>query len=154
VSDVTVERFSASEPGAWSNSYLVSDGGEALLFDVFQLRSDAQQLADSVEASGKQLTKVWISHAHPNHFLQLSVIVDRFPSAEVLSTPNVVDDLKEHNLEGWLTGTHEYLHAFATRGRVGRRRSRPRGAYSEFPDHRVQQFLDVFSLPAYLPLGG
>ena len=71
---VAVERFSASEPGAWSNSYLISDSEEALLFDVFQLRSDAKQLADSIEASGKKLGKVWISHAHPDHFLQLDLI--------------------------------------------------------------------------------
>ena len=55
---VTVERFSASEPGASSNSYLISEGDEALLFDVFQLRSDVERLADSVEASGKHLNKV------------------------------------------------------------------------------------------------
>jgi hypothetical protein len=54
---VAVERFSASEPGAWSNSYLISEGEEALLYDVFQLRGDAKQLADSVEASGKRLGK-------------------------------------------------------------------------------------------------
>jgi len=91
---VTVERFSASEPGAWSNSYLISDADDALLFDVFQLRSDARHLADSVEASGKRLGKVWISHAHPDHFLQLDLIVERFPGVEVLTTPNVVEDLK------------------------------------------------------------
>ena len=89
-----VERLSASEPGAWSNAYLISDGQEALLFDVFQLRSDAGKLADSIAASGKKLTKVWISHAHPDHFLQLDLIVDRFPDAEVLTTANVLDDLK------------------------------------------------------------
>ena len=93
-SRVAVERFSASEPGAWSNSYLLSDGDEALLFDVFQLRSDAEKLAHSVEASEKKLAKVWISHAHPDHFLQLDLIVDRFPDAEVLTTANVLDDLK------------------------------------------------------------
>ena len=91
---VAVQRFSASEPGAWSNSYLLSDGQEALLFDVFQLRSDANKLADAIDASGKRLTKVWISHAHPDHFLQLDVILDRFPDAEVLSTPNVTADLR------------------------------------------------------------
>lgn len=53
---VEVERFSASEPGAWSNSYLISDADDALLFDVFQLRSDASQLADSVQASEKNST--------------------------------------------------------------------------------------------------
>jgi glyoxylase-like metal-dependent hydrolase (beta-lactamase superfamily II) len=91
---VTVQRIGASEPGAWSNSYLLSEGEEAMLFDVFQLRSDANKLADSVDASGKQLTKVWISHAHPDHFLQLDLILDRFPEVEVLTTPNVLDDLK------------------------------------------------------------
>jgi glyoxylase-like metal-dependent hydrolase (beta-lactamase superfamily II) len=91
---VAVERFAASQPGAWSNSYLISDADDALLFDVFQLRSDARQLADTVEASGKRITKVWISHAHPDHFMQLDLIVDRFPDAEVLTTPNVLEDLR------------------------------------------------------------
>ena len=91
---VAVHRFSASEPGAWSNSYLLSAGDEALLFDVFQLRTDARKLAASVDASGKQLTKVWISHAHPDHFLQLDLILERFPGVEVLTTPDVLDDLK------------------------------------------------------------
>ncbi|HYX77670.1 MAG TPA: MBL fold metallo-hydrolase [Gaiellaceae bacterium] len=91
---VTVERFSASEPGAWSNAYLLSDGDDALLFDVFQLRSDAEKLAESIEASGKKLGMVWISHAHPDHFLGLDLIVDRFPGVEVLTTPNVLADLQ------------------------------------------------------------
>jgi glyoxylase-like metal-dependent hydrolase (beta-lactamase superfamily II) len=91
---VAVERFSASEPGAWSNSYLLSDGEDALLFDVFQLRSDAERLADSVEATGKKLRTVWISHAHPDHFLGLDVVVDRFPDVDVLTTANVLADLK------------------------------------------------------------
>jgi hypothetical protein len=59
-SRIAGRRYRASEPGAWSNSYLISDGSEPLLFDVFQLRSDATQLADSIEASGTKLVKVWI----------------------------------------------------------------------------------------------
>jgi glyoxylase-like metal-dependent hydrolase (beta-lactamase superfamily II) len=258
---VAVQRFSASEPGAWSNSYLLSDGREALLVDVSQLRSDAQKLADAVSASRKRLTKVWISHAHPDHFLQLDLIVNRFPEVEVLTTPNVLDDLKadgpwmfdlltgklgperpgrlveptaieatsltlgtleievvefgpgeakhhaclvlahpqaivasdliyngahlylqEHNLEGWLArlgeleqlaadrglrtiypghgpagglsliqGTREYLQAFARAVEAGNAVSARDAIMSQFPDHHVQQFLDVFSLPAYFP---
>jgi glyoxylase-like metal-dependent hydrolase (beta-lactamase superfamily II) len=258
---VAVERFSASEPGAWSNSYLISDGEDALLFDVFQLRSDARRLADSIEASGKRLGKVWISHAHPDHFLQLDLIVERFPDVEVLSTPNVIEDLRtdgpwmfellkgklgpegaerlieptaidgsslrlgessleivefgageakhhaclhladrrafvasdliyngahlylqEHNLEGWLArldeferlaantgihtlypghgaagglslvqGTREYLQAFATAVQTGTADSAREAITVRFPDYRVEQFLTVFSLPAYFP---
>jgi glyoxylase-like metal-dependent hydrolase (beta-lactamase superfamily II) len=261
---VAVERFSASEPGAWSNSYLVSDDGEALLFDVFQLRSDAEKLAHAVRASGKRLTKVWVSHAHPDHFLGLDVIVDEFPDAEVLTTQSVLDDLRadgpwmydllkgklgpeaperliepvavddqnvrvgataleivefgpgeakhhaalrlidrdailasdviyngahlylqEHNLEGWLArldeldrfaarhgvqtihpghgpagglslidATREYLTAFASAVQTGNVDDAREAIVSRFPDHRVQQFLDVFSLPAYFPSPG
>jgi glyoxylase-like metal-dependent hydrolase (beta-lactamase superfamily II) len=258
---VAVNRFSASEPGAWSNSYLISDAGEAVLFDVFQLRTDAEKLADAVDASGKQLTKVWISHAHPDHFLQLDLILERFPQAEVLTTPNVLADLnadgpwmfnllkgklgpegpeqlveptaiesntlpvgaleveivefgpgeakhhacllladrqsivasdliyngahlylQEHNLDGWLArldefeqlaaqrqlrtihpghgptgglslieGTREYLNAFGDAIKTGNVDSAREAILSRFPDHRVQQFLDLFSLPTYFP---
>jgi glyoxylase-like metal-dependent hydrolase (beta-lactamase superfamily II) len=263
-SNLAVERFSASEPGAWSNSYLLSDDGEALLFDVFQLRSDTERLADAAQASGKRLTKVWVSHAHPDHFLQLAVIADRFPDAEVLTTPSVLDDLRadgpwmfdllkaklgseaperlieptavdgqsvrvgasaveivefgageakhhaalhlidrrailasdviyngahlylqEHNVEGWLArldeldrlaarhcvqtihpghgpagglslidGTREYLNAFASAVQTGTLDNAREAILSRFPDHRVRQFLDVFSLPAYFPSPG
>ena len=91
---VAVQRLSASGPGAWSNAYLLSSGDETLLFDVFQLASDATQLADAIDATGQPLTKVWISHAHPDHFLQLDLILDRFPEIEVLTTPNVAADLR------------------------------------------------------------
>jgi glyoxylase-like metal-dependent hydrolase (beta-lactamase superfamily II) len=258
---LAVQRYSASEPGAWSNSYLISDGEDALLFDVFQLRSDASQLADRVEASGKRLRKVWISHAHPDHFLQLDLIADRFPDAELLTTPNVLEDLKadgpwifdlvkgkvgseaaerlvqptaiegtslplgattlevvefgageakhhaclhlpdrrafvtsdliyngahlylqEHNLDGWLKrldefeqftanagvqtlhpghgpagglsliqGTREYLQAFATAVKTGSADSARDAITARFPDYRVEQFLTMFSLPAYFP---
>jgi glyoxylase-like metal-dependent hydrolase (beta-lactamase superfamily II) len=47
-----------------------------------------------VDTSGKKLTKVWISHAHPDHFLRLDLILDRFPEAEALTTPNVLEDLQ------------------------------------------------------------
>jgi glyoxylase-like metal-dependent hydrolase (beta-lactamase superfamily II) len=256
-----VERFSASESGGWSNSYLLSDGEEALLFDVFQLRTDAEKLTESVSASGKQLTKVWISHAHPDHFLQLDLILDHFPEVQVLTTHNVLDDLRadgpwmfnllqgklgsegpvrfveptplegdrllvgaleleivefgpgeakhhaclvvpdrdaivtsdliyngahlylqERNLTGWLErlgeleklaaerrlrtihpghgpagglsliqGTREYLHAFAGAIETGNVESAREAILSRFPDHHVLQFLDLFSLPAYLP---
>jgi hypothetical protein len=40
------------------------------------------------------LKPVWISHAHPDHFLQLDLIVDRVPGVEVLITRNVLADLE------------------------------------------------------------
>jgi glyoxylase-like metal-dependent hydrolase (beta-lactamase superfamily II) len=36
-----------------------------------------------------------ISHAHPDHFMGLEVITNRFPQAQVMSTANVVGDIQQ-----------------------------------------------------------
>lgn len=91
---LSIQPFTSSEAGAWSNSYLISGESEAILFDVFMLQSDAVQVADRITASGKVLKKVMISHAHPDHFMGLDVITERFPDVQVVSTQNVVTDIK------------------------------------------------------------
>jgi len=91
---VSIRTFTSSEVGAWSNSYLVSGRQEAILFDVSMLRSDAARLADSVTKAGKTLKTVMVSHAHPDHFMGLDVITERFPKALVVSTQNVVTDIR------------------------------------------------------------
>ena len=91
---LSIQSFTSSEPGAWSNSYLISGATEAILFDVFMLRSDATQIADGIMKSGKTLKTVMISHAHPDHFMGLDVITERFPKIRVVSTQNVATDIK------------------------------------------------------------
>jgi metal-dependent hydrolase (beta-lactamase superfamily II) len=75
----SIQRFTSSEAGAWSNAYLISGGSEAILFDVPMLRGDASRLADLVHASAGALTTAMISHAHPDHFMGLEVIIGCFP---------------------------------------------------------------------------
>ncbi|MBV8513910.1 MAG: MBL fold metallo-hydrolase [Acidobacteria bacterium] len=94
IRSLSIQSFTSSEPGAWSNSYLVSGKTEAILFDVFMLRSDALKIAEGIEKSGKTLTAVMISHAHPDHFMSLEVITERFPRLQVVSTANVVADIQ------------------------------------------------------------
>ncbi len=91
---LSIQRFTSSEAGAWSNSYLVGNGSEAILFDVPMLHSDAGKLAEMIASSGKTLKTVMISHAHPDHFMGLDVIADRFPMARIVSTANVVADIQ------------------------------------------------------------
>jgi len=91
----SIRAFTSSEAGAWSNSYLISGKSEAILFDVFMLAGDAAQIADGVAKSGKTLKSVMISHAHPDHFMGLEVITERFPKAQVVSTANVVADIQK-----------------------------------------------------------
>jgi glyoxylase-like metal-dependent hydrolase (beta-lactamase superfamily II) len=91
---LSIQSFTSSEPGAWSNSYVISGASEAILFDVFMLHSDATHIADGITKSGKTLKTVMISHAHPDHFMGLDAITERFPGAQVVSTQNVVTDIE------------------------------------------------------------
>jgi hypothetical protein len=50
-----------------------------------------------------------------------------------------------------IQGTREYLQAFASAVETGDPDSAREAIASRFPDHRVRQFLDAFSLPAYIP---
>jgi glyoxylase-like metal-dependent hydrolase (beta-lactamase superfamily II) len=90
----SIQSFTSSEAGAWSNAYLISHGGGAVVFDVPMLRSDAIRLADVIEQSGKAVAAIMISHAHPDHFMGLDVVTARFPRAPVVSTANVVADIR------------------------------------------------------------
>lgn len=91
---LSIQALTSSEPGAWSNSYLISGSTEAILYDVFMLRVDAAQIVDAVTRSGKTLKTVMISHAHPDHFMGLDVITEAFPNARIVSTRNVVADIQ------------------------------------------------------------
>lgn len=91
---LSIQPFTSSEQGAWSNSYLITAGSEAVLFDVFMLHDEAAQIADAITKSGKTLRTVMVSHAHPDHFMGLDVITERFPQARIVSTRNVVADIE------------------------------------------------------------
>src|SRR5215469_13766012 len=92
---LSIDRFTSVEAGAWSNAYVISGKTEAVLYDVVMLHSDASRLGDQIERSGKTLKTVMISHAHPDHFMGLDVITQRFPQATVVATPNVVADIQK-----------------------------------------------------------
>ena len=93
-SGLAIQPFTSAEAGAWSNAYLISGKTDAILFDGVMLRSDALKLAEQIAQSGKSLRTVFVSHGHPDHFMGLDVIVERFPQARVVATLNVVEDIK------------------------------------------------------------
>jgi glyoxylase-like metal-dependent hydrolase (beta-lactamase superfamily II)/ketosteroid isomerase-like protein len=94
-SPLSIQRFTSAEAGAWSNAYLICGSTNAILFDVPMLRSDALRLAEEITRSGKNLNAVFVSHAHPDHFMGLDVITGKFPWARVVATRNVVADIRD-----------------------------------------------------------
>ena len=71
---------------------------DAVLVDTFLTIQASKELADWVAASGKNLTTIYVTHAHGDHFFGLDLILARFPKARVIARPEVVEAMKKHIL--------------------------------------------------------
>ncbi|WP_406497223.1 MBL fold metallo-hydrolase [Streptomyces sp. NBC_01604] len=84
----------APPDGGWTwpptAATLIAGEREAILVDTVPTVEDAQKLADWIEASGKELTTIYITHGHFDHFLGSSTLLDRFPRARVVATEATV----------------------------------------------------------------
>ena len=63
---------------------------DAILVDTFLTEEHSRELADWVVAAGKNLTTIYVTHAHGDHFFGLGILQDRFPQARAVATPDVV----------------------------------------------------------------
>jgi len=70
---------------------LISGARDACLVDTFLTASHARELVEWVAASGKNLTTIYVTHAHADHFFGLAALLDRFPNARAIARPEVVE---------------------------------------------------------------
>lgn len=90
---LTVKSYT-SDPTFAVNSYLVSGSKDAILVDGQFTRGDAEKVVAMVKESGKNLRSIFLTHAHPDHYLGLDVIASAFPGVPILATAEVVADFQ------------------------------------------------------------
>ena len=93
---LTVQTFTGSATAAMANAHLIMGDKEAILVDVVMSKTEALKLADMVKNSKRTLKVIFITHAHPDHFLGLDVLADAFPDAEILSSTAVAEAIKKN----------------------------------------------------------
>lgn len=98
--------FHASEDhmGLGVNSAIVYGEREAVLVDAQFTLSNAHRLVAEILEIGRELTTIYITHEHPDHFLGLPVIKQAFPNAKVVSIKASADDVNasfEFKLNYW-----------------------------------------------------
>ena len=81
----------------WSpiSSTLISGKRDAVLVDAFITVEQAGALVDWVAASGKNLTTIYATHGHGDHFFGASTVLQRFPRARLVATPDVVKTMRQ-----------------------------------------------------------
>ena len=71
-------------------STLIYGERDAVLVDAFMTVKQANALADWIAARGKNLTTIYITHGHGDHWFGAGTLLERFPNAKLVATPDVV----------------------------------------------------------------
>ena len=86
------------------NSVIVTGKQDAILIDAQFTLSNAHRLVAEILETGKRLTTIYITHAHPDHFFALETLKAAFPKARVVSIPVVaqaIEDAYDFKLNYW-----------------------------------------------------
>ncbi len=88
-------------PGAsemrWSpiSSTLISGKRDAVLVDTAITVDQNQKLIDWIAGSGKNLTAIYATHGHGDHFFWVHIIQKAFPGARFVTTKEAIDVMRE-----------------------------------------------------------
>jgi len=71
-------------------STLIYGTRDAVLVDAFMTVKQATALADWVASKHKNLTTIYITHGHGDHWFGVGTVLERFPHARVVATSNTI----------------------------------------------------------------
>jgi glyoxylase-like metal-dependent hydrolase (beta-lactamase superfamily II) len=78
-----------------TSATLIFGQRDAVLVDAFLTVEQAAALVEWVAASGKNLTTIYVTHGHGDHFFGIGAILNRFPNARAMATPDVVKSMRQ-----------------------------------------------------------
>ena len=67
---------------------LIYGGRDAVLVDTLLTIDQNRALADWIASRGKNLTTIYITHGHGDHFFGLGMILNRFTGAKAVARPD------------------------------------------------------------------
>ncbi|KAH6962013.1 beta-lactamase-like protein [Ilyonectria sp. MPI-CAGE-AT-0026] len=92
-----------------TTSTLIYGVKDAVLVDAQLTLEASNELLDWVIASGRNITHVYVTHAHGDHFFGSAPVLQKFPHAVMVATPEVVARMKLEITPDRLTGVWEKL---------------------------------------------
>ncbi|NLM46765.1 MAG: MBL fold metallo-hydrolase [Firmicutes bacterium] len=85
----TTVFFSDEKQGFEVASVIITGKEDAVLIDTQWSLANGHRVAALILETGKRLTDIYITHAHPDHYFGLQPIKEAFPEARVIALPSV-----------------------------------------------------------------
>jgi glyoxylase-like metal-dependent hydrolase (beta-lactamase superfamily II) len=96
---IKVQQFSGIEASV--NAFTLSSDTHTIAVDLLRNSKEARSFANQIEASGKKLEAIFITHGHPDHYLGLGVFHQQFPKVPIyVATPEIKEDIV--GFTGWM----------------------------------------------------
>lgn len=76
-------------------STLIFGENDAVLVEALTTTAEAEALANWVALHHRNLTTIYITHGHFDHFTGLSVLLQRFPDARAIAAPKSVQQMRK-----------------------------------------------------------
>jgi glyoxylase-like metal-dependent hydrolase (beta-lactamase superfamily II) len=94
---ITRDLPPGKEQWTWvpTSATLIFGQRDAVLVDAFLTVEQAAALVEWVAASRKNLTTIYVTHGHGDHFFGIGAVLKRFPKARAMATPDVVKSMRQ-----------------------------------------------------------
>ena len=92
---LTTTVHTASPTGFLVTSTIIAGENDAVLVDAQFSLADAHRLVATLLESKKNLTTIYVTHFHPDHYFGLGVIKQAFPKAKVVTTKASLAEIKK-----------------------------------------------------------
>ncbi|MCA9664746.1 MAG: MBL fold metallo-hydrolase [Myxococcales bacterium] len=89
-----IEVVTSAEAAGAVNSVLLVGARELVIVDAQFTKSGANAVVEAAAKTGKRVSRIFITHAHPDHYLGSAILARRFPSAKIIASADVVAEMK------------------------------------------------------------
>ena len=101
----------SDEKGFEVASVIVTGKKDAVLIDAQWTLSNAHRVIAEILETGKNLTTIYLTHAHPDHYFGAGTIAEAFPKARVVAVPSEAEIMNKQffgKMEIWegVIGAH------------------------------------------------
>jgi glyoxylase-like metal-dependent hydrolase (beta-lactamase superfamily II) len=96
--------FTSGPDGFSVNSTLIYGDRDAVLVDTQFVMSEAHRVAAMILESKKNLTTVYITHGHPDHYFGIAVLKQAFPNTKFVALPATIAAIRngwEGRIKNW-----------------------------------------------------